>query len=53
MKINSTQLISEVGEPENDGLEDDFSFPGVYSRFHVNLPGCTEFRYFFPALCKG
>jgi len=30
--------------PENDGLEDDVPFPGVYSilRFHVNLPGCNH-----------
>ena len=31
-------------EPENDGLEDDFPLPGVFSlRFHVNLPGCISF----------
>ena len=30
-------------EPENDGLEDDFLFPGVYSRVPaVRLPGCTQ-----------
>jgi len=28
--------------PENDGLEDDFPFPGVYSQVHVNLPGCKS-----------
>jgi len=29
-------------EPENDALEDDFPFPGVYSQVPaVNLPGCT------------
>ena len=29
-------------EPENDGLEDDFPFWGVYSQVPaVNLPGCT------------
>ena len=28
-------------EAENDGLEDDFPFPGVYSQVPaVNLPGC-------------
>ena len=28
-------------KPENDGLEDDFPFPGVYSQVPaVNLPGC-------------
>ena len=30
-------------EPENDGLEDDFPFPGVYSQVPaVNLPGCKR-----------
>ena len=29
-------------EPENDGLEDDFPFPGCILRFHVNLPGCKN-----------
>ena len=28
-------------EPENDGLEDDFPFPGCILRFHVNLRGCS------------
>ena len=29
-------------EPENDALEDDFPFPGVYSQVPaVNPPGCT------------
>ena len=29
-------------EPENDGLEDDFPLPGVYSQVPaVNLPGCS------------
>ena len=28
-------------EPENDGLEDDFPFPGCILRFHVNLQGCN------------
>ena len=28
-------------EPDNDGLEDDFPLPGVYSQVPaVNLPGC-------------
>ena len=31
-------------EPENDGLEDDFPFPGGILRFHVNLPGCIYQR---------
>ena len=30
-------------ELENDGLEDDFLFPGVYSRVPaVHFPGCTQ-----------
>jgi len=30
-------------EPENDGLEDDFPFPRVYSQVPaVHLPGCTD-----------
>ena len=34
-------------EPENDGLEDDLPFPGVYSQVPaVNLPGCIP-------LCTG
>ena len=38
-------------EPENDGLEDDVPFPGVYSQVnHVNLPGCTPHVFgFLPA----
>ena len=28
-------------EPENDGWEYDFPFPGCILRFHVKLPGCT------------
>ena len=29
------------GTEKNDGLEGDFSFSrGVFSGFHVNLPGC-------------
>ena len=36
-------------EPENDGLEGDFPFPGVpYSQVnHVNLPGCTPHVFVF------
>ena len=30
-------------EPDNDGLEDDFPLPGVYSQAPaVNLPGCMQ-----------
>ena len=29
-------------DPENDGLEDYFPFPGCILRFHVNLPGCNS-----------
>ena len=33
-------------EPENDGLEDDFPFPGMHSQVPaVNLPGCS-FQHF-------
>jgi len=31
-------------EPENDCLEDDFPFPGVYSRVPFNLLGWNPFR---------
>ena len=40
-------------EPENDGLEDDFPFPGVYSQVPaVNLPGCILIsRIFAISMC--
>ena len=33
-------LISIIIEPENDGLEDDFPFPGLYSQVPSEFSGC-------------
>jgi len=46
-KISSKNPCEKIGtppktnmEPENDGLEDDFPFPGLYSQVPaVHLPG--------------
>ena len=36
-------LISIIIEPENDGLEDDFPFPGLYSQVPSEFSGVSGF----------